>query len=281
MLHRDFNTVDGVGPAEAGVHFVAPQAFSVYLPYMRHAMNGVDFDTGIIGQPRGERGPGFAHEGEVDVERNGIIEHLETKRRGNYIVPAITLRALPPARALRPDVSVEEGDGEYRVTLEDREFGGRIDEESGRSGYYRAVNGGGGAPPEHVSRCRGRVTVVFDAAEGFSRRNSTGAPPGVGSTPSGGTTAIPCSRPPRSATDPATLAAAPTTLASDPAAVRTTPGTRATPAGGCSRLRRPTTSSDPTHRTPLFGRSVLDGSRSRLLDPVGDVRIRTTANAWI
>jgi len=185
FLRRDFNTVDNGQP---GTHFVALQAFSIYLAYIRHTMNGVDWDTAVFAQPTTPDGSlGFEHE--ADDGRNpdhGILEYVTTQRRGNFIVPPITQRALPHASAVKlvekgvspetglggaklpqyvdPDgeFGLEKTDGEYRVTVEDRQLGNRIDPESVRFGFYRDVNAGGGADLESVDRSRGRKTFVFD-----------------------------------------------------------------------------------------------------------------------
>lgn len=168
FLRRDFNTVDQGKP---GTHFVALQAFSIYLVYMRHAMNVLKWDTGAIGQPRAENtpegapAPGFVHEGEVDFDRNGILEYIETLRRGNFIMPPLTMRALPPARALRPDTTVERQGDELHVTLADEDLARRLDPETVRCGYYRSVNAGRGADLERVDPRGGTVTLVFDADE--------------------------------------------------------------------------------------------------------------------
>lgn len=92
LLRRDFNTIDGGRP---GLQFVALQAFSIYVVYIRHAMNSSDWDTGVIGQPREENSPegapapGSEHEGVVDLQRSGILEYIETVRRGNFVMPPL------------------------------------------------------------------------------------------------------------------------------------------------------------------------------------------------
>ena len=179
FLRRDFNTVDDGRP---GTHFVALQAFSIYLVYMRHAMNFLEWDTGVIGQPRSEDtpedapAPGFVHEGTVETDRSGILEYIETKRRGNFIMPPLTLRALPPARALRPEMTVTADDGELRVDLGDEALGGALDPDTVRFGYYRDINAGGGAALETVDPSGDSTTLVFDSEAVVLDRESAEIP---------------------------------------------------------------------------------------------------------
>jgi len=171
LLRRDFNTVDRGQP---GTHFVGLQAFSIYLAYMRHAMNGVDFDTAMIAQPTTpDPSLGFEHELEAEETNpdHGILEYLTTTRRGNYVMPPITQRALPHPRAIKlvdPEVEPETGLGgaplppyvdpdgtftverageNYRVRIHDDDLAAAIDPDSVRFGFYRDVNAGGGAEP--------------------------------------------------------------------------------------------------------------------------------------
>lgn len=192
FLRRDFNTIDNGQP---GTHFVALQAFSIYIAYVRHAMNGVDFNTAAIGQPTTtpegvpDTALGFEHEAD-DGENpdHGILEYVTTLRRGNFVLPPIRQRALPHPRAIRligtnaepetklgeavppytetdGEFTVVETDDTYRVTVKDRQLGNRIDPESVRFGYYRNVNAGGGAEPTAVDRSGGKTTFVFASGE--------------------------------------------------------------------------------------------------------------------
>ncbi|QSW98803.1 DUF7405 family protein [Haloterrigena alkaliphila] len=74
LLRRDFNTVDGDSP---GVHFVALQQGIENFVRVREAMNGDELSV--------------AH------ANNGIRSYIFVNRRGNYLVPPRSLRALPPA----------------------------------------------------------------------------------------------------------------------------------------------------------------------------------------
>ena len=74
LLRRDFNTVDGDRP---GVHFVSLQREIAEFVRVREAMTGADLD--------------------VPTANNGIRHYIFVDRRGNYLVPPRSLRALPPA----------------------------------------------------------------------------------------------------------------------------------------------------------------------------------------
>jgi hypothetical protein len=180
FLRRDFNTVDGGQP---GTHFVALQAFSIYLAYTRHAMNGVDWDSAMLAQPTIPDGSlGFEHDAsDGSNPEHGILEYVTTLRRGNFILPPIRQRALPHARAIKlveenvapetglggaplppyvePDgtFGFERSGGTYRVEVP---IDG-IDPESVRFGFYRDVNAGGGAAPAGVETGSDATTFVF------------------------------------------------------------------------------------------------------------------------
>ncbi|MFP8952181.1 Tat pathway signal protein [Natrialbaceae archaeon A-arb3/5] len=74
LLRRDFNTVDGDRP---GLHFVALQREIDEFVRVREAMTGADLD--------------------VPTANNGIRHYIFVDRRGNYLIPPRSLRALPPA----------------------------------------------------------------------------------------------------------------------------------------------------------------------------------------
>jgi hypothetical protein len=194
FLRRDFNTVD---TGQAGTHFVVLQAFSIYVVYVRHAMNSVDFNTGAIGQPpTPDDTLGFEHEADDDdADRvanpkdgedpeHGILEYVTTLRRGNFIVPPIHQRALPHASSIKlveseiePETGLggaplppyvgtdgtfefERDGGRYRITVDESETGD-IDRDSVRFGFYRNVNAAGGAPPMRVQDDGNQMTFEF------------------------------------------------------------------------------------------------------------------------
>ncbi|SIR83543.1 DUF7405 family protein [Natronorubrum thiooxidans] len=73
LLRRDFNTVDGDRP---GVHFLSLQHGIDEFVRVREAMTGADLDVGNA--------------------NNGILSYIFVDRRGNYLLPPRSLRALPP-----------------------------------------------------------------------------------------------------------------------------------------------------------------------------------------
>ena len=79
ILRRDFDTTD---EGDAGLHFLAVQETIEDFVRTREAMNGA---TVADDTPVGRR------------LNNGILQYLETQRRGNYLVPPREHRALPVA----------------------------------------------------------------------------------------------------------------------------------------------------------------------------------------
>jgi len=175
MLRRDFDTVDQETP---GLHFVSLMRFNPYMAYMRAAMNGVEFDTaegptgfGLDGEARiqhddlgdvldDEEGAESAY----DVSTNGIVGFTETKRRGNYLVPPLTQRALPHPQGEEADITVERAGDNYRVTV-DGATAGDLADGSVRFGWFYDVNRARGAEPRQVTQRGNRTTFVFPADE--------------------------------------------------------------------------------------------------------------------
>jgi hypothetical protein len=79
VLRRDFDTTDG---GDAGLHFLAVQATITDFVRTREAMNGVEIAAET---PIGQR------------LNNGILQYLQTNRRGNFLLPPREHRALPSA----------------------------------------------------------------------------------------------------------------------------------------------------------------------------------------
>ena len=73
LLRRDFHRVDDDRP---GVHFLSLQRGVDEFVRVREAMNGEDLN--------------------VARANNGILHYIFVERRGNYLVPPRSLRALPP-----------------------------------------------------------------------------------------------------------------------------------------------------------------------------------------
>lgn len=79
ILRRDFDSTDG---DHASVHFLSLQRTISDFITTREAMNGEEIDRNSA---VGER------------TNNGILQYIDTVRRGNFLVPPRSLRALPPA----------------------------------------------------------------------------------------------------------------------------------------------------------------------------------------
>jgi len=79
ILRRDFDSTDG---GQAGLHFLSLQGSIADFVATREAMNGTDVaENAAVGQR----------------VNNGILQYMTVERRGNYLVPPRSLRALPPA----------------------------------------------------------------------------------------------------------------------------------------------------------------------------------------
>jgi hypothetical protein len=79
ILRRDFDSTDG---GHARLHFLALQRTISDFVETREAMNGTDVaEQSAVGQRN----------------NNGILQYIRTERRGNFLVPPRSLRALPPA----------------------------------------------------------------------------------------------------------------------------------------------------------------------------------------
>jgi len=157
ILRRDFNTVDRERP---GLHFVALMRFNPYMAYMRQAMNGVPFDSeafGLVGDAR------IDHDAlDLDPSDNGIAGFCRTQRRGNYLVPPLTQRALPYPRGEQVDITVERAGESFEVTV-DGINPNQLATESIRFGRYLEVNAGAGVEPEQIKRRGRQATLVFPA----------------------------------------------------------------------------------------------------------------------
>ncbi|WP_435195942.1 DUF7405 family protein [Natronomonas sp. EA1] len=159
ILRRDVDTVDGNRP---GNHFIALMRFAPYMAYMRRAMNGVEFETGQFGlDPDAD---GLDHSGDVPDENDGIVHYVTTQRRGNFLVPPLTLRALPHPRGEPVSISVTRRGDSYVVESDDLHRRA-VDPETVRFGWFYDVNRGRGARPSRVSNRGGTFTAVFPASE--------------------------------------------------------------------------------------------------------------------
>ncbi len=175
LLRRDAPTADTGRP---GLNFVSLMRFNGYMHYIRQAMNGGAFDTAAFGVDGDAR---LDHEGVAETVNgensegnndNGIVPYLETTRRGNYLVPPITLRALPPAQAISPDITVS-GDnrvntnknGKIEVDVYYHDAGVDVDDVDHRNlrfGQSFMVNRGGGVTPDKAMDKGQHVRYKFD-----------------------------------------------------------------------------------------------------------------------
>lgn len=174
MQRRDFDTTDLGVP---GLHFVSIQPFSQDFIDTRKAMSSITFQS---------------RDGEIDhvepenrlegIAENGILEYIRTLRRANYLIPPITLRALPPAAGLTPSftVAVPSIDlvrtdeipvlltGIAGATLED------LDRESIRFGAVDEVDKGRGVAPTSIEPSADGLVLTFPV-EGSGLRHGDGA----------------------------------------------------------------------------------------------------------
>lgn len=158
LLRRDVASTDQGTPANL---FISLMRFNPYMGYIRQAMNGVAFDSGAFGLT-----------GEDQIEDDaigagpdsGIVNYLETKRRGNYLVPPITNRALPHPRGEDVDISVKRAGENYKVTVEGA-VAGELTDGTVRFGWFYDVNRARGAEPRQATQRGRRTTFVFPADE--------------------------------------------------------------------------------------------------------------------
>jgi hypothetical protein len=175
LLRRDFAGTAPAAPDEdrvPGNHFVALMRFNPYMAYIRQAMNGVPFDSAVFGLSedgridRGNTGAIVDDDGDlVDVdEDSGIAHYLDTQRRGNYLVPPLTQRALPHPQADDVGIDVQRAGKNYRVTV-DGIAAGDLADGTVRFGWFYDVNRARGAEPRQAAQRGNRTTFVFPAEE--------------------------------------------------------------------------------------------------------------------
>lgn len=170
LLRRDVTSTDQNTP---GNLFISLMRFNPYMVYMRQAMNGVAFDSANFG---------FAGDDRIQDDaigtgpNSGIVNYLETKRRGNYLVPPITLRALPHPRGEMIDIEVARAGRNYRVTV-DGVVADDLADGSVRFGWFYDVNRARGIEPRQVTQQGGRTTFVFPA-DGTGIDTAPGGPDG-------------------------------------------------------------------------------------------------------
>jgi hypothetical protein len=175
MLRRDFVGTEPQAPGEGRTpsnHFVALMRFNPYMAYMRQAMNGVPFDSGAFGlvgdgqikhDNTGAVSDGDGTLDDVDPD-SGIANYLNTQRRGNYLVPPLTQRALPHPQGEEVDITVTPAGENYKVTV-DGVTAGDLEDGSVQFGWFYDANRTRGAEPRQVTQRGNRTTFVFPAEE--------------------------------------------------------------------------------------------------------------------
>jgi len=165
VLRRDWDLITPLenGDGETGGYlFNVPMRFEESIYSLLDANYNVGF-TSLDG--------GFDHDpvDNDDIEdRNGIAPHMTATRRGNWLVPPITLRALPHPRGAAAAVDIDTDGEVYTVELEGvgrTDGDGGVDPETVQFGSAGAVNRARGVAPSGVERRNGTVTFEFDAAE--------------------------------------------------------------------------------------------------------------------
>lgn len=183
VLRRDWDIVSAGDDERPGYLFNIPMRFDESVYTVLDANYNIGFtslDGGIDHDPV---------DSEEIKERSGIAPFLTATRRGHWLVPPITLRALPHPRAVSATVDVEREAGTYRVELADidaRDERRVPDPETARFGSVEAVNQARGVEPVETNQ-EGNTTVFrFDAesvglssgesARLFARLQDTGEP---------------------------------------------------------------------------------------------------------
>ncbi|WP_435194030.1 DUF7405 family protein [Natronomonas sp. EA1] len=174
IQRRDFDTIDSGVP---GLHFVSIQPYSQDFIDTRKAMSFISFQS---------------RDGEIDhvepenrldgIAENGILEYVRTLRRGNYLLPPLTLRALPPASGLTPTFTVAVAGidlvrtDEIPVILSgiDGAALDQLDPESIRFGSLDEVDRGRGVAPTSIEPSADGLVLTFPT-EGTGLRHGDSA----------------------------------------------------------------------------------------------------------
>jgi hypothetical protein len=162
VLRRDWDAITptGAGDETAGYLFNVPMRFNESVYSMLDANYNVGF-TSLDGSI--DHAPA---DNDRIKERNGIAPHMSATRRGNWLVPPITMRSLPYPQAEQVELSITQKSENYIVEVTDIDgSGSRIDPETVRFGRTELVNKAQGAEPTDVSRRAGTLTFTFPADE--------------------------------------------------------------------------------------------------------------------
>ncbi len=167
-LRRDW---DGIRPAvdgyekAAGYHFNVPMRFNESIFTLLDANYSAGFRSldGRIDHEEVDGPASLATDGGRSGERNGLVPFMDATRRANYLVPPITMRALPVPRAREVTVDDLQVDGDrVRLVLADATD---LDPEAVRVGEPTAVNQARGAAPVASERRDGGVAITVARAE--------------------------------------------------------------------------------------------------------------------
>lgn len=162
-LRRDW---DGIRPntdaysRQSGYHFNVPMRFNESIFTLLDATYGPEFRSldGRIDHTDIDA----AAETTADGERNGIVPFMEATRRNNWLVPPITLRALPHPRADSVDVTVNT-DSDFHYVVVTGDDGRPIDPDTVAVGTPEQVNKARGVTPTMSTRDDdGRQVFLFD-----------------------------------------------------------------------------------------------------------------------
>ncbi|WP_254521879.1 DUF7405 family protein [Natrinema caseinilyticum] len=143
LLRRDFNTTDM--ETESGLHFVALMRFNGYMAYVRKAMSGVGFqgseEIPLIDEDEGPQGEPFVDHDDVDIpdDANGFHSQIEATRRGNFLIPPLSMRSLPPARGTTCEIDVSPRRRDQVVDLGERYVSVAVFDPEGRQERMREV----------------------------------------------------------------------------------------------------------------------------------------------
>jgi hypothetical protein len=158
VLRRDWDGIVTEGETTAGYHFNIPVRFNESAFSMFEANYNLEF-TSLDG--RIDHGPVATDEWQ---DRNGIAPFMTATRRGHFLIPPITLRALPHPQPESVDIDVEQGSDEVVVHVRQEQGGGNaIDDETVQFGAPGAVNRARGARPVDAETRGGDRRYVFDA----------------------------------------------------------------------------------------------------------------------
>lgn len=161
VLRRDWDNIAPVAPDgadAAGYHFNVPMRFNESIYTLLDSTYNIEF-TSLDGRIDHQ-----SVDNDAIQDRNGIAPFMSATRRGNWLVPPITLRALPPARAEDASISVEVDDETTHVVkiTGTEQKTPKFDSETVRYGYPKHVNKAGGATPTDVTRRDGTLRFTFD-----------------------------------------------------------------------------------------------------------------------